>query len=93
MHNEARRGPEGTALSHTFHGNRDAAGASFGAMDAVPIALQSYVRALEADPDFTPAKANLEWLLSTEAGAWAAAELSGDDPWMQRLQELAGSER
>ena len=90
---QARLGPEGTALSHTFHGNRDAAGASFGRMHGVPIALQSYLRALEADPSFDPARANLEWLLGTDAGAWAAANLSGDDPWMQQLQAFTSSRR
>lgn len=88
VQNEARQGPPDTALTFTFDGNRDAAGASFGMMDATPIAMQSYLRALEVDPGFEPARRNLRWLLSTDAGAWQAANTSGDDPWMRQLQAL-----
>jgi hypothetical protein len=91
VQNEARQGPPGTALSHTFDGNRDAASASFGRIDGLPIALQSYLRALDADPSFDPARRNLDWLLHTEAGGWTLANLSGDDPWMERLQAFAAS--
>jgi len=89
---DARQGPSGTPLTLTFDGNRDAAGASFATMDAVPIALQSYLRALEVDPGFEAARSNLEWLLSTDAGAWQASHLSGDDAWIRQLRELTGSD-
>ncbi len=83
---EPRPGPPGTALTLTFEGNRLAAGASFGMMDAVPEALRAWVEALEVDPDFAPARRNLQQLLETDAGAWEAAHGTGGEAWRERLE-------
>jgi hypothetical protein len=87
-----RRGGDGeSALGRVFEANSAASSSALSSPDATRLALHGYLGALDGDPDFAVARANLEAVLRTEAGRSFVEAERDDAPVIQRLRALSGS--
>jgi len=82
---DSRRGPPDDPQQGLFAANRNAASANWSYWDAFPIAVDSYLRAMEGGNPAVAAAAseNLRWLLDQPPGRhWRAG---AEEPWPSRI--------